>query len=95
MLLTTNLALNARTNFQNQLEIGLMFGRNPDLANLSEHSRQFLLNMGLMTTLGAYCLLAMEKESEKAPFSGEIVFDRLLLEGKRMIPHRLMEAGDL
>jgi len=24
----------------------LMFGRNPDLANLSEHSGQFLLNMG-------------------------------------------------
>ncbi len=49
----------------------------------------------LMATLGAYCLLAMEKESEKAPFSGEIVFDRLLLEGTRMIPHRLVEAGDL
>ncbi len=49
----------------------------------------------LMATLGAYCLLAMEKESEKAPFSGEIVFDRLLLEGTRMIPHRLAEAGDL
>jgi hypothetical protein len=48
-----------------------------------------------MATFGAYCLLAMEKESEKAPFSGEIVFDRLLLEGTRMIPHRLVEAGDL
>jgi len=48
VLLTENLALNARTNFQNQPEIRVMFGRNPDLANLSEHSGQFLLNMALM-----------------------------------------------
>jgi hypothetical protein len=54
VLLPANLALNARTNFQNQPEIGVMFGRNPDLANLSEQLGQFLLTMALMLLSSIY-----------------------------------------
>jgi hypothetical protein len=47
----TKLALDARTNFQNQPEIGLLFGRNPDLANLSEHGSAIFAQHGSSAAL--------------------------------------------